>query len=219
MIRRQLGFTLIEIAIVMTIVGMILAGVLKGQALIQNSRVHSIVQEQAQTLAAFHAFQDRYRALPGDYASASTNISCNPACANGNGNGQIESTNHENTLVWSHLSSAGFITGSYSYDGTSSIDETNTPKNPYGAFLSIGYDNVYGGGTAAVRHNIKLGNMIPSDVLIEVDRKIDDGNPLGGTFQFSIYTGSDIAPNPAECITGTTWNIAGATNCGAAWLM
>jgi len=219
MFRRQLGFTLIEIAIVVAIIGMILAGVLKGQSLIQNSRVRAVIQEQAEIHAAFLAFGDRYRALPGDFASASTNITCVPACANGNSNGRIEASFHEDTLVWSHLSAGGFITGSFSYDGTSAISDSNTMKNPYGVYLNVSYDNIFGNGMASVRHNLKIGNMIPSEILLEVDRKIDDGNPLAGSFQFSTYTGTDATPVLAQCVNGTTWDMSGATNCGAAWLM
>ena len=51
------------------------------------------------------------------------------------------------------------------------------------------YDNAYGTGTPVARHNIKTGNQVPSDILAEIDRKIDDGNPVGGIFQFSPYNG------------------------------
>lgn len=224
--RKQAGYTLVEIATVMCIIGLIIGGVLKGQALVASSRVHSIMKLQSETQAAIHAFQDRYRALPGDYATASTNINCGPIpCLNGNGNGQIEmnasfgGTPHENMLVWHHLSASGFMSGNYTYDGTSAPSQTNTPVNPYGAYLNVSYDNVFGNGSQSVRHNIKLGNMIPSEILLEVDRKIDDGNPYGGTFQFSQYVGTDVAPSAALCLSSGNWNIDGETNCGAAWLM
>src|SRR5215510_8766093 len=73
------GFTLIEIAIVLVIIGLLLGGVLKGQELITGARVRNLISQQDGIKAAFFGFQDRYRALPGDYASASG--------ANGNING------------------------------------------------------------------------------------------------------------------------------------
>src|SRR5882672_7513789 len=89
--KQQAGFTLIEIAIVLVIIGLLLGGVLKGQELITSARVRNLISQQEGIKAAYFGFLDRFRALPGDYSQASTNINCTPACANGNGNGQIRS--------------------------------------------------------------------------------------------------------------------------------
>ena len=62
------------IAIVLVIIGLLLGGVLKGQELITGARVRNLISQQDGIKAAFFGFQDRYRALPGDYAAASTNI-------------------------------------------------------------------------------------------------------------------------------------------------
>ena len=70
--RKQTGFTLIEIAIVLVIVGLLLGGVLKGQELITSARVRNMISQQDGIKAAYYGFQDRYRALPGDYREAST---------------------------------------------------------------------------------------------------------------------------------------------------
>ena len=87
--KASQGFTLIEIAIVLVIIGLLLGGVLKGQELITSARVRNLISQQDGIKAAFFGFQDRYRALPGDYANASANIKCPAACLNGDGNGQI----------------------------------------------------------------------------------------------------------------------------------
>jgi prepilin-type N-terminal cleavage/methylation domain-containing protein len=50
--RAQAGFTLVELAIVMIIIGLLIAGVLKGQALIQNAQVTSTVAQVKATEAA-----------------------------------------------------------------------------------------------------------------------------------------------------------------------
>src|SRR5574340_735598 len=110
--QRQGGFTLIEIAIVLVIIGLLLGGVLKGQELITSARVRNMISQQDVIKAAYFGFLDRYRALPGDYADAKNNIKgVNEV---GNGNGQIE-TGKESILAWDHLSKAGFINGSYTY--------------------------------------------------------------------------------------------------------
>src|SRR5690349_7048184 len=88
------GFTLLEMAVVLVIVGLVMGGVLQGQTLIGTARVRNLIAQQAEVTAAFYGFQDRYRALPGDYASASTNIVCGTAtCLDGDGNGLIEAPN------------------------------------------------------------------------------------------------------------------------------
>ena len=101
-------------------------------------------------------------------------------------------------------------------------DESNTPKNPYTMYMQLVYDANWGAsGNTVNKHNIKTGSLLPVELMAEIDRKIDDGNPYTGTFQFSAYApGTVTAPDPAMCTTGSNWNISGGdTNCGAASLL
>ena len=68
--RKQQGFTLIEIAIVLVIIGLLLGGVLKGQELITSARVRNLISQQDGVKVAYFGFLDRYRALPGDYTAS-----------------------------------------------------------------------------------------------------------------------------------------------------
>jgi len=223
--RKQNGFTLIEIAIVLVIIGLLLGGVLKGQELITSARVRNLISQQDGIKAAYFGFLDRFRALPGDYSQATTNIA--GAVANGNNNGQIESAAtcgaitgcqaYENITVWEHLSRSGFINGSYT---AAAAPETtaSAPTNPYARYLQLIYDSAYE-GTSTQRHNLKTGNQIPSDILAEVDRKIDDGVANGGTFRASVYggaTGSVITVTTCyAAATPFNWLAATpVTNCG-----
>jgi prepilin-type N-terminal cleavage/methylation domain-containing protein len=229
--NKQRGFTLIEIAIVLVIIGLLLGGVLKGQELITSARVRNLITQQDGIKAAYFGFQDRYRALPGDYAQATNNI--NLTTVNGNGNGQIESTAAvvagsvptEDIAVWEHLSRSGFITGTYAHGPAYAA--ASAPTNPYNMFLVMRFDNGYSdtvpAANVANRHNLKTGNQVPSDILAEVDRKVDDGNPLTGTFRFTAVSATGTAPNPATCINNgppVVWNVLGAVepNCGATTL-
>jgi prepilin-type N-terminal cleavage/methylation domain-containing protein len=231
--QRQAGFTLIEIAIVMVIIGLLLGAVLKGQELITSARVRNLISQQDGVKAAYFGFIDRFRAPPGDYSLATSNIA--NATANGNGNVLVESAAAcgaipgcqalEYLVVWEHLSRAGFINGSYSY---APLPETpaSVPPSPYSyvRYIQLIHDNVYGAGGGTPHHNLKTGNGIPSEILAEIDRKIDDGNPVGGMFQFSTYDGGAGGTAPTggaagQCYVGTTWTAPAVSNCGAASLL
>src|SRR4030066_1446862 len=84
--RRQSGFTLIEIAIVLVIIGLLLGGILKGQELITQGRIRNVANDFQSVTAAINLYQDRYRALPGDDIGANARWS---TTTSGNGNGEI----------------------------------------------------------------------------------------------------------------------------------
>ena len=83
---RQGGFTLVEIAIVLVIIGLLLVGVLQGQEMIENGKVKNLANNMKGVSAAYYAYQDRYQAVPGDDVLASTRFT---GAVNGGGNGAI----------------------------------------------------------------------------------------------------------------------------------
>ena len=68
--KKQSGFTLVEIAIVLVIIGLLLGGILKGQELINSARVRNLADQNSGIQAAYFGFIDRYRQVPGDWAKA-----------------------------------------------------------------------------------------------------------------------------------------------------
>ncbi len=223
--RSQNGFTLIESTVMLVIVGLALGVAVKSQELIAGAQVRRLISQLDDIKAGYFGFCDRFRALPGDYGKASTTI--DGIATDGDNNGQIQSiadgsAKDEYIAAWEHLSYAGFINARYAY---AAVPETSlsAPTNPYGRFMRIIYDGVYGAAASPSRHNLKTGNGIPSDFMAEIDRKIDDGSPIGGTFRFSTYDGGGtlgVAPAATNCISGTTWiTVPVESNCGGASLL
>jgi len=226
MMHEPRGFTLIELAIVLVVIGLLLGGVLKGQELIESARARNIISQLDSIKAAYYAFQDKYRAAPGDYpgslAYANLPGIVSPQVG-GNGDGVVRDTpqGRESLLLWVHLSHANLIAGNYRADGSLPDRNGEWPRNPYNAKLQLQYDNHFANAGTAPRLNLKTGNQIPAKVLADIDRKVDDGRADNGQFRFSDYDGGGGAPSAQRCYDATTglWRAAdNEPNCGAAAL-
>lgn len=132
MLRKSLskGFTLIEIAVVLIVVGLLIGGVLKGMELYDNSKGMSTVSQADKIKKAFKTFQDAYYTYPGDLLNASDIATCTAGtfCGN-NGDGNLIvgvevdgatnlnatvfrqnlGTPVENLVAWSQLAAAGML--------------------------------------------------------------------------------------------------------------
>ena len=176
MYKRQSGFTLVEIAIVLVIIGLLLGGVLKGQEMIANSRFKSLQSDIEAYKAAFYTFQDRFGALPGDFAQASTRL--NAAAPNGVapvGNiagGTCSAAAEESCMVWQHLRYANLISGDPTLTGTNA-----NPTHAYGATMQGMWTQTFG-GRAGVWLSVE---DVPADAAARYDREMDDGNGSTGT--------------------------------------
>ncbi len=156
----QKGFTLIELAIVLVIIGIMLGGVLKGQQMIENAKMKAVADQAKSLAVAVYSFQDKYGQFPGDFNAATTQLA-GTGCtvANGNNNGQIT----EYFAAAEHLACAGYITGSY--NGT---DQNMTHK--YGGIVYIYYQTISGRTGNIIRFD-----ALPWDVAAYFDRTLDDG--------------------------------------------
>ncbi len=220
------GFTLIELAIVLVVIGLLLGGILKGQELIESARARSLISQIDSIKAAYYAFQDKYRALPGDYPGplAHANLAgiASPQVG-GNGDGVVRDTPlaRESLLAWVHLSHANLISGNYQASGSQPDPQGEWPRNPYGATLQLQYDDRFTGSGGVARLNLKTGNQVPARILAEIDRKVDDGRANAGQFRFSAYDGGGGAPVESRCFDAASglWRAAdNEANCGAAAL-
>jgi prepilin-type N-terminal cleavage/methylation domain-containing protein len=190
-IRKTQGFTLVEIAIVLVIIGLLLGGILKGQEMITQAKIKNVIADYSGVSAAYHGYQDRYRAIPGDDPNAATRWAVAPAATSGNGNGVVlgkynsATATDESRLWWDHLRRAGFVSGS----GTA---------QPFNAVTGqIGVQTGDSGGPIAPAMGGISGLMmcsanLPDKIAIAVDTQMDDGIPASGTVRGDLQT----APNP-----------------------
>lgn len=151
--RNQSGFTLIEIAIVLVIIGLLLGGVLKGQELINSAKVKNFATDFRNIPLFIYGYQDKYKALPGDDAAvATTHLGANvngvavatattPAGGIGNGaiNGAWNSTTQtdESVLFWQHVRLAGLAAGPTAAPGNAAAVQTFVPQNADGGHIGI----------------------------------------------------------------------------------
>ncbi|EJL89923.1 prepilin-type N-terminal cleavage/methylation domain-containing protein [Polaromonas sp. CF318] len=241
--RRQGGFTLVEIAIVLMIVGLLIGGILRGQELIQSARVRNIIDQKSAIQTAYIGFLDRYRMLPGDLTvdqAKTVGNSAQPGKTGSSGDGVITLAT-ESTLFFQNLTASGFlscggcmtvVTSDTGGDGPAP-DISNSPINVYGTPLSIGHlaSNTAASATTkgfdwfdektVTRLVMATGSSIPSQVMAEVDRKADDGLPGTGQLRFAA-SGSATLTNCAKDLSATAlktqWANPSQANCQGAWL-
>ena len=160
----QSGFTLVELAIVLLIVGLLISGILKGQELIENSRTTATIQQIKAYEAAVNTFRDSFGGLPGDMRLAVSRVpgcvTATNACANGDGDGLIGGSAEagtasgavgtERTQFWLHMALANLITGvvpNYVTNTALSWGTTLPAGRITGGFL-VGYGNAIANGSA-----------------------------------------------------------------------
>ena len=176
-IQKQKGFTLVEIAIVLVIIGLLLGGVLKGQELIENTKIKSVKTEADNISAAILGYQDRFRSLPGDDAAAVVNVNGVLGTGGTVGNGEIEgaytagatlalqeASTIESQVIWQHLRLAGFMSGS----------ERGNPISAFGGVIGVTSD-VGTGGISICQTGMTL------DQMQLVDTRYDDGDATTGS--------------------------------------
>lgn len=191
MARKQKGFTLIEIAIVLVIIGLLLGGVLQGQQLIENSRVRAAANDISGIRTAVVSYQDRYNRLPGDDGPVATlrlrGAAWTPITVGGDSNGTLTGTYAQAFVpavealgFWQHLRAAGFITGD-----PATIGAPAAPTNPFGGVAGVNALAAFGIPAGPIKVCM---NNVNGTAARALDVRLDDGNPATGIFRAEVGT-------------------------------
>ncbi len=223
--KHNHGFTLVELAIVLVIIGFIIGGIASAASLLHSSRINSIVRDFAKYQRATNAFMLKFDgAVPGDMRNA-TDI-WGADVQNGNGNraicsgvpGAFYSISYTEIIgFFEHLQRAGLIEGSYSGEGDREIGVnlpvTRIPQTTFYADCLLDANTYFSPTSPPAQHigkntifefrkidNDESASLAPKDAYL-IDKKIDDGYPGRGSV-LGAPTSNDSS-NANLCSTGT----------------
>lgn len=198
---KQSGFTLVEIAIVLVIIGLLLGGVLKGQELINSAKVKNFASDIRNISTFIYAYQDRFRALPGDDPRADTNFTGGTLAAAANiGNARINGTwnsttiTDETVLFWQHVRLAGLASGTSIVSAVAGNEYY--PRNADGGRIGVTGEPVFTGAAVWAANFFVCMSGVQGRFVRQLDTTLDDGNTTTGTLRV-ISTAANVPPAAA----------------------
>jgi prepilin-type N-terminal cleavage/methylation domain-containing protein len=190
--RTASGFTLIEVAIVLVIAGLMLGGILKGQELINSARVKNLAADFRSAQLLLFAYQDNYRRLPGDdpeVGGANSRFGAQVGLAGGNADGFIAGAwdsgvlNDESALLWQHLRLANLASGSTNFG---SVAAAQLPTNTFGGRFGLQSAMPIAGMRGSI---FACSGGIPGALARQLDGQLDDGSATSGNL-LAVTTGT-----------------------------
>ncbi len=197
------GFTLIEMAIVLVIIGLLIGGVLKGQELIDSTKVKRAVNDMNGISAAYNSYLDRYKAIPGDDGPVATLTArggnWTTITVGGNADGVLAITpamtftgGGEADAFWQALKASGLISGNPAVTGVAAL-----PQNAFNGLIGVSVNSTGITGMSGTGLSVCL-SQVPGKMAAQIDRQVDDGIPGSGTVRATVGTvGANTVPGTA----------------------
>lgn len=213
--KNEKGFTLIELAIVLAIIGLLLGGVLKGQELITQAKIKNVIADFGGISSAYYGYLDRYKAIPGDDPNSATRWS---VTGKGSGDGTLGVAKYnvsittptatdgteETSLFWRDMRLAGFV------GGTGGANPNNAVSGMVG--VQQGGDLLRSDAATAGTGFSGLmlcSSNLPDKIAASIDSQLDDGNPQSGLVR-AVLQGATPNPDiPVAAATGPVYNETG----------
>jgi prepilin-type N-terminal cleavage/methylation domain-containing protein len=226
--KKQKGFTLVELSIVLVIIGLIISSVLVGQDLVRSAELRAVVSEYESFNAAVGTFRGKYGGMPGDVDGATDY----GFVGDGDGDGLLVATGagtshaaNENVFFWNHLGSTGASMISGSYDGVAITNAATladgTPQTKVGEHWGVftnGASNFFMAGITApdAANNQTTTNILNPLDAKNIDDKIDDGRPMRGIVQAREEDAIDADTAPTDGAAGGAFCVTGSAVAGTA---
>lgn len=213
--NNQRGFTLVEIAIVLVIIGLLLGGVLKGQELINSAKVKNFISDFKTVPLFVYGYQDKFKALPGDDSAATTHVGAAatlaPTVAT-RGNGRIEgnfnsvTATDESLAFWQQVRLANLASGPTDFSSAELIT-AGVPRNPDGGRIGIQSAAPITGMAGSY---FVCSEGVQGKFAKQIDVTMDDGNTASGVVRVAamVYAGTALAAvSTTDIVDGTTYTV------------
>lgn len=208
--KQQTGFTLIELAIVLVIIGLLLGGVLKGQELINSAKAKNIAGDLKNAQIFIYGYQDKFRALPGDDANVVAHINGATLATTGGtvGNARIEglwnssTVTDESALFWQHVRLAGFATGP-----VATGDPNYFPRNADNGRIGVqSMGAAFTTITGMTGLYVVCSENITGTLAKQIDTNLDDGDTANGSLR-AVVAGAPAAVATGAIVDGNAYTI------------